>query len=78
MIYPTGYHVQWRKDIPPRRGAQSGVLAQPWLHYGYEFPCVRWDGEQDAGKVPPECLEPPQRQQASIRDTWTRERQAVR
>lgn len=67
-IYPIGYRVTWRTDIPKRPGAQVGVLAAPWPRFD-AFPRVRWDGEQDARAELPECLEPPQKQ-ASGRDAW--------
>lgn len=77
MIYPAGYRVTWRTDIPKRKGSQSGVLAAPWPRFD-AFPCVQWDGESEARTELPECLESPQRKQTSVRDAWTAERQAAR
>lgn len=75
-IYPADHAVYWRKDIPKRPGSQSGTLAAPWHRFD-EFPCVHWDGEECAAKVLPECIAPPDRQTASVRDAWTRERQVA-
>lgn len=72
MIYPANTPVHWRTDIPPRPGAQSGVLTQDWQRF-LAFPVVRWDGETEARQVLPECLAPINKQPAPnmrLRNAW--------
>lgn len=71
LIYPKDTCVHWRGDIPARPGAQTGVLAQDWQRF-VSFPVVRWDGEDVARMVLPECLAPINKPVASVslRDAW--------
>ena len=70
--YPKGHRIQWRPDIPPRTGSQIGTLARPWHQY-HEFPCIIWDGEQEAHTWLPECVQPLEQgeaKQASGKNAW--------
>lgn len=74
ITYPKGYEICWRSDIPPRPGAQTGVLAQPWRRYE-TFPVVLWDGESEPHQALPECvtiapLSPAQLATTSARNAW--------
>jgi hypothetical protein len=68
-IYPVGHRVRRNESGSPRAGTQTGTLTQPWGRNG-DYPRVLWDGESEAHKELPECVEPLGQATSSVRDAW--------